>query len=645
MRTPKRKTFRVPIPKCRDPFVNATLTSLGVGGDGQERFWTSTNNAIEGAMGVVVDEWGGYRIHQFRPGGGLAHMRYYSVAQENADTFWLCDRIDTFVRLCLSDGKYTCHSTGGPAGTCFHGMPFDAATGKLFVIGGGGHPHGISFDTRALKLAAVHDLAGWDLYTSSWFANGDGTYTVISRCPGLSMVRWDPRRETVRRTVLDERIDMHARTGLPLRTIRDDRGRPYLSRYGWYNAARGRFLKTGPRPEQEMTWFGRDGSHAYGAVESGENAMIHEWDMTTGRVRHVRDFPDCQMHQMALSRSGKLICVTQNGVFYRCDAATGAIECTLQLPNMAIGPVDCLVRVDEDHVVGTPFITQRFWQANIRTGEGRDCGRAAPGFGEIMQTVRVGRKTYMAAYTGAELMAYDPARPARYPENPRVAAWPPHAMRPVAIAAGGGSVFYSCSSVYGTLGSTLAGYDTQTGRSRHAVNPIPDQMIRSLHYEPSSRSLLAGTTYDADCGSCRPTTDLCHFARIDAETLACTDRRPAPHGASTARVVGPMGRGRWGCVCEMRGEPRYVWLVIDRDLKPVGEAPVPLPAGNRQIARAGKVGMFVLANEDRIELWDMRKEKRISVLCRQGGVRRLFVQDRSVYLALAREIVVLENCL
>ena len=228
---------------------------------------------------------------------------------------------------------------------------------------------------------------------------------------------------------LSDKVNLHA--PLTSRRISDVEGRRYLPELGWFDPGKWRLDGRGPRPGKEMTWFARQGDTAFGAEDLKGAAAIHEWDMKTGCVRHVCDMPDSQIHSCNLTRSGRIVAVNVYGVFYRFDAMRGALELTRVLPTDAVSYVDCLCRMDEDRLLGTTFITQRFWEANIKTGHGMDCGRAAPEWGEVTQTWKVGRKVYMAAYIGGELVEYDPSTPPRYPENPRVQRGPATAGSPL----------------------------------------------------------------------------------------------------------------------------------------------------------------------------------------------------------------------
>lgn len=583
------KIIRVPIPKTREPFINTPLLPLGDG-----RFWISSVNRTVGALGVVVTMEGKHRLYKFEP----RHACFYSAAVEDENTLWLCGDLSRVVRLDLRTGKYQEFATGAPEYLIFQGLVLDHATGKLFGAAAKG---AFSFDFRARKPVKVYPPVGPDRYSRFSLSNGDGTYTIGMEIPGAALLRWNPVAETVEHQ--------------PVTSLR------------------GRSLGLEKLPDEKTTWFARRGTQMWGIAPP---STIRVWD--GDRMRDLVQLPDSSEHNVALA-GDKLIVVTRYGEFLRYDAETGALEISKRLPTDAVGHVDCLVRIDKDRLLGTPFITQRFWEVNLRTKQGRDCGKAAPGGGEILQTWKLGGKIYMAAYTGGELVEYEPSLPANFPENPRVVADPPQGMRPVAAANDGRHIFYSCSAPYGTLGSVLTKYDTKTGIASYRVNPLPDQQIQSLWYDKPTHSLIAGTTMQADCESTPAKSDTCFFARISADDLRVMDKTRAQPGTTIARVLGPIGRSRYLCTCFGPAD-RPVFVL---ELKTWARRDL-VYSGLRPIA-TGRPGLFVRRIRDQVELWDMRQKKRKKVLFSGFDGYRILVQDCSVYLISAQELTVLDGCI
>jgi hypothetical protein len=623
---------RAPIPATRDPFVNAPLLRVKVDARGVEWFWISTWNAVSGTTAVLVSELGEHRIYRFPP----RHPGFYSAVATDDDTLWLCGWLDRVVRLTVSSGAFEEFPTGAPEGALvFQGMVYDPATGKLFAAafpGVGGGTVAFSFDTRACRGVRLYENISPAHYMRHSFPCGDGTYGVMLDCPGPSLLRWDPARETLEETGVD---------AVAFFTVADDRGRRYLAGQGWYDPC-ANTVADSPRPERELTWFARRGGTVFGVQSGAGDVQVGSWELATGAVTLHQCIPDCPEMNVTLTASGKVVSVNMYGIFAR-HALDGTLEMSLELPASAVGQVDCVRRIDAHRLLGTPFITQRFWEVDLRTGVGVDCGRAAPGAGEVLRTWRLHGKVYMAAYAGGELVEYDPAQPAQFPANPRTVADPPGGMRPVAGTDDGRHLYYACSAEYGLLGSALTRYDTATGMAVHAVNPLPDQQIISLWYLPAQRALLCGTTNAADCHSAPPATDTCYFAVIDAETLSVQATLPAPAPNVRAGLLGPLGDGRWIAWCPTADGAR--WFPLDPQALTAPSEWKNFPAGQRAFWYAGIPGQVLCRIDDRLERWHLPTLTRLDTLVTGCDAYNLDVQDGAIYLFRTDEIVVLEGYL
>lgn len=69
-----------------------------------------------------------------------------------------------------------------------------------------------------------------------------------------------------------------------------------------------------------------------------------------------------------------------------------------------MGKVDCLVHIDKERLLGTPFITQRLGELNHRMRKGIDWGRQVAT--KIMKMWFVRCKVFMTVNTDGELEAY-----------------------------------------------------------------------------------------------------------------------------------------------------------------------------------------------------------------------------------------------
>ncbi len=653
-----RPTHRVAIPKGRDPFVNTPLLSLGDGGNfgggseggrrcrGRERFWISTWNSCVGTTAALIHEDGQYEL--YRP--GLPHNGFYSAAQEDEQTLWLCGDLSRIVRMDLATGTFEAYETGASAALVFQGMRYDPATGKLFVAA---FPHhesttAIVFDTRARKVVRrIPDLCGAH-YMRFSLPNGDGSYSFIFQTPGQQMLRWTPETDDIQLSGVQGLADV--RSLYLYRLIHDSRWGWYLPTRGWYDAANDVMRDDGPRPQQEMVWFARHEEWAYGCWPEKGDLSVARWDLVTGHVEPVCKIPNANHFNVRLTASGKLVCVDLYGTFRLIDPDSGALEMSRVLPTAAAQPIDCLRRIDEKRLLGTPFITQRFWEVDLESGEGRDCGRAASGSGEVLQTWRIGGRIYMASYTSAELSEYDPSMPAAFPENPRVVAGHPRGMRPVAAADDGRHLWYASRSHYGQLGCTVTRYDTRTGETRYAVDPIPNLYINSMMLEAKATSLLCGTGIHADGFSAEPIAEHSEIVRLDARTLEVRDRLASPSHTAVIRIVGAVEEAMYLCVLQDGAGGEMAILDADAmafapDHPAAGSARDMVTASDRIVYHA-ETGLFLCEVEDRLEAWTLPapgREQRRRVLIDPFRGERWFVDGRSIYMQSDEHVLVFEE--
>jgi hypothetical protein len=621
-----RTTLRTPaIP---GPFVNNRLLSLGVGRDGVERFWISTYNATGGALGILADELGRMRRYDLGP----EHASAYAAAAQNASTLWLCGEMSQILKLDLNSGKLSAFPTGAGGGLCHAGMALDRDARQLLVTGRGTKNTGlgVSFDLRTHKATLLDDQ--WpSLYCYNTLAAGPSLWVMVMYFPG-KLLRWN----AATRSVAPSQVDL---AEVPLnrlyQLLHDERWGWYLPGLGWYDAQRDALLDKGPRPAREMMWFGKAGDIALGAEAHEGQMLVHGWDMTSGEVREWMRVPDMQLLNIAMTRSGRVATMSIYGEFRVIDIADRGLRLSRPSPSLSRHGAMCLRRVDRHRILGTTFISQRFWMADLTTGKAWDCGRAAPGTGQITQTCRIGKRIYMAAYTGGELMEFDPDKPAAFPANPRVVASMPLAMRPVALLAQGPILWYACSRKYGLLGSVLFRYDTRSGEARWAVDPLGPRQILSLAYDPTGHALLCGSTIHGDQAMSKPSVSEGMLASLDADTLSLRQRREGP--TLRVQVVGWLGRGR--LLCQDMADDRIDAVVIDaRTLKAVA-CPLPAvlsdsPSGAPwPIVATPVLGRFVLHRDRRLELHDLRRQASlVRVLARGVDSKRWSIDNDSLLM-------------
>jgi hypothetical protein len=354
-----------------------------------------------------------------------------------------------------------------------------------------------------------------------------------------------------------------------------------------------------------------------------------------------------------LTKNGSVVSVNISGEYRKNNVLSGAAELvkTIQMGN--VQRTYCILRLDERTVIGAPFIAQRFWKIDLVNGLGTDLGRAAPGSGQVCKMWSIGGKAYWAAYTGGELMQFDPALLVNYPMNPSVVAAPPRAMRPLGAANDARYIFYSCSAPYGNLGSVVVKYDTVSGRWIYSESPLPDQKIVSLAYDSIEKKLLFGSSFHADGFSAVPTSNNCYFGTIDENTLAIAEKARAPIGTYSCDVIGALGNGRYLCTSTgasgafmtSSGQQWLVWFVIDEaNIREPANADInAFPEGTENIIAVPVEGRFILKVHNSLELWDLNKNLKVRTIEQEYRGYAYFADSSSLYIIEDGSIKVLHE--
>ncbi len=631
---------RAPLPSVREPFINIRLLPLGKGRDGRNRFWTSTHNMVRGSTGMVIDEDGNFRRYPF----GIPIWHLPAAVAEGSDVLWLCRTLQELYRLTLSTGRIERFPTGAPLARVGQGPAYDAATGKLLLAGGlEGQAIVLSFDTRSCRPCRQYPSRPGASVMRFSFPNGDGTWSMVMTTPGQELLLWDPRKETLAVRPLTDHF--HVFAPLTARLISDSAGRWYIPECGWYEPQTGRFSRRGPRPPREMVWFARQGANVWGVEDRNGSIAIYRWETDCGALRFLCEIPDAQIFGCELTPRGKIVVMNVYGCFYRLDAATGAIECSRLLPAETVPYVDTLCRVDADRIVGSAFITQRFWELDLRTGEGKDCGRVAPGWGEAVKSWRVGSSVFMAIYTGGELVQFIPGQPARFPENPRVVVRPPRGQRPVAAAVYGQFLFYGCTRPYPEPGGVLTRFHTGIGTACFLEDPFPGEAIVGLAGW-NRGLLLVGTSRHTDHRMGKPGSPFCHLALLNGKTMQWERKQRMPKGVDTVTIAGALGANHF--LCSWTGENGIHWITVDATTlawEPYSLCSLPA-RGSNALVSTGRTGHFFVYGGDRVELWDLGRGRLLGTLAPMRGsgtyISRVFADDNSVILVTPEEVLVRE---
>lgn len=642
------KLHTYPIPATRDPFVNTPLIPAGFDPEtGEARFWISTWNDNAGCLGALITPSGKYRIYRIARGDrGIIGCGGYSACLTDNDTVWMISDLQAFCRLTLSTGEYTFFDTGAGSGLVFAGMQYDPAMQKLLAFAFS-YPRlqGVSFDTARCQTVRLYDRFTTSTGLQGGFANGNGTYTVNLTGNGpAQFYRWDPQKET-----LTQWKSSGCEAQECFKTVTDAAGRVYVPHNGWLD---GNAFCQDNLPQREMQWFGRRENTVYGSESTSDGLDIYTWDISTGAVKKLCSAPDGG--SCILTRDGEILDVTLYGEILKF-ASDGTLLLRVQMEANAPGRVDCLIRVDKKTMLGTPFITQRFWLMDTETGIARDIGRAAPGCGEVLKTWNIGGKLYMASYANGYLTEYDPGKGGQFPENPRILTQAPGGMRPVADAQRGSQLYFACTHHYGTLGCTLTKYDAETEQVVHLDDPIPYQHIISLAFDQTKTRLFAGTTFHSDCDVTATQTDTCYIAELSPDTLEILQLIPAPKGCAYANVIGCLDTDRLLLTFSSKEGPVSLWqyhlcggtyapLDISLDRFNAG---APRFIGCSDIYYAGRPGLFVIKGTDKVLLCRIcEKEPEIlREIFNDPGIYAIFLDRQDVYGVTSRNIYIAEDAL
>ena len=640
--------MKVNIPATRDPFVNAQFVPAGHDKDsGEERFWATTCNTNSGCIGVLITPTGKNKV--FRFDYDKKQFVFYGASYAGNDIMYLSGYLDEVVKLDLNTGETSTFSTGLPHDLSFSGMVYDPATEKVFSTAycqGDLKRKGFSFDSKSKKTAITYqDIPLKNNQLRFSLKNNDGTYTFSNVISDFELLLWDPKSDKIE-VILENRIITGHIYEYCVLINRED-GAIYLPNYGWFDPIKRCFVE-GPKAPHEATWFALKDNVAYGAEQNDSgNVTLYKWDLKNGNFTKIVEIPDVTAYNFRLSKDCKILCINIYGYFYRVDPDKATIECSVKLDTDAIGHIDCMYRINEDRLLCTPFITQRFFEIDLKTNKSVDLGRATGGFGEVLKVSELNKKIYMASYTKGQLVEYDPNQHANFPENPRLIVNPPHGvMRPVGMCNDDDNIYYSCSHEYGSLGSMLVKHSPLRGITEFVDNPIPYQMIRSMFFDKTTNTIIAGSTYAADCNSCIPKEETAVIAKIDSKTLNVLNIIKAPGNAYECAIVGKLSETQY-LYKHNWNKCSSVWMYVDA--KSFDCAPFRIPkicdCNEYQIYYAGKPGYFVITYEGSVELWNLGKGELVKVICSESGFYKLFVQDNSIYLAYRQEIHIFENCL
>ena len=589
-------------PKTPDPFVNAKLTSIGCDSAGVERFWISCCNRICGVRSFLIDEQGNYKMYEWPPslGGGV-----YAVVRADADTLWLTGGYTPFIKLTLSTGKWETYPREG-GGFVVSTMVLDQNSGKLFCAA---RTAMTSFDTRRETTVRVYEeneippeVFDWDKWQ-----NADGSYGFIMSRPGLSYLRWDPKTESVNwKRLTDD--PQHPAISVISQVKYVEDGRAYIPHIGWVDCVTGDILPHEHPPEEEACWFGYRNGFVYGIQPDWLNASGRFvcWDPSNGSVRFLFTAQEVSAQSCALSQSGKIIMVDMYGTIRIYDAESGLLKVTRCIGSEREHICNSIMPIDENRIIGFPFISSNSWIFNTKRGRGVYTGRASAYGGQVDGAIKANGKVYIAAYIAQQLLELDPKKPICYPHNPHLVAHVnPTGGHGAGMTTDGTIVWAAFTPKYGFLDGQMIRYDTQTGEAHYKLGAVSGQQIRYPMYDPTSGQLIGGTSFISDCETATPIHDRAFAVILDPVTMEVRQKVSAPAAVTTLDNRGPLLNGQWLMQSEL---DLYVFdtktLKLDRYEKR-GSLP---DATVGQIQYTGEIGMFVIQIGNEWHLWDAEED-------------------------------------
>lgn len=627
------KIEKFPVPHTRDPFVNTPLIRAGFDPDnGEERFWISTWNDNVGCLGALVTPGGNCRIYRFEKQDGLICCGAYSAHLTDNDTLWLISDLQAFVKLDLPSGEYEIYKTGAPSGLVFPGMQYDKKTNKLFA--GSFIPpdlHAVSFDINT-KTAKVFTNFSRASTMRGGFPIGDGTYGLCVHLNESAVYKWDPVSDT-----LTKMADFNCENINAMTTIAcDQEGRHYIHGKGWMRPD-GSF-DTDSVSDEELLFFGCVGDIVYGIRDTD----VCTWNSKSGEISTLFTASDNAKYN--LTRDGNIIGVSLGGEL-TLHSPDGKLLARTPLASDSPNCVDCMIRINDELILGTPFISQRFWLMNTETGDGVDAGRAAPGGGEVLQAWTLNGLVYMASYTQGILSEFDPKKPINFPKNPKIVCEPKHSMRPVAHVIIGDDAFYSSNHEYGLLGCEITKYNARLGKAEYSEDPIPGHALTSMCATPDQNSIVCGTTYEADCSTAPPLSHDCYIVELCPKTLEIRSMVKTPDGLRRAGVVGNVDAEHILCEFHMIKDGKklglYNWK--KREIKllsgKLGASDV--------LHHAGKDNLFVLFADGTISLNEVccgELIERVKILA-DDKIYRTFVCEGEIYAVTPTQAYVITDAI
>jgi hypothetical protein len=226
------------------------------------------------------------------------------------------------------------------------------------------------------------------------------------------------------------------------------------------------------------------------------------WRLRAGTTELEKVYEgDLKSRIMAQTPDGKLLLV--RGQDYAVVSPGDTDVKLLPIPAEKGPRLTHFLRAAPDGVVwGGPTFGQTVFHLDPRTRQYTNTGTVCDGGGEVYDATFLNGKTYLVAYSGGDIIEYDPAQPwdQWHNKNPRTIAHLSSKgyIRPVGgVLVGPDNKLYSgWMAKYGTYGGAVAITDPRTGDTELVENPFGNQAVSAVAVD--DKRIYVGTSLGAN---------------------------------------------------------------------------------------------------------------------------------------------------
>ncbi len=268
-----------------------------------------------------------------------------------------------------------------------------------------------------------------------------------------------------------------------------------------------------------------EGYHAWGKMYRAQDRTVYYWDndgwhrLVGGESIAVADDELGRWEKQPMADGRVLGVFDPDGRYSLVDRDTGEIawyEFDYEAPGSRLFMVD---EGPDGCIYGSSIIPLRMFRYDPTTGESEQLGNPTPVGGEIYSMAVIGERLFVAAYPGAYLSVYEPARPWAFgtePEsNPRgFGKLGDGHHRPQAMIVGPRDQLYVGSVPdYGQLGGAMGVFAPERWELvENYRNLVPDQSITALAHDPRTGLVFGGTGIAGGGGSTPTATEAVIYA-------------------------------------------------------------------------------------------------------------------------------------